>query len=290
MPLARWASVSASRWSLATICWAIRSAVADWPFVAAPSSTYTGMVAKPASRAASVRRWPSRTSMPAFVRTAVTGCSTPCSRTLAMNFGSNATVSRTLSPITRVVGSRCSKVPDMMTFRVVGRGRPGFLPSGTGDPGRQARRSAMVRARTSSSDPAGERPGEEAPRALQGPKRQRRPWPCAQPCADHNRKARRHQANAQLGAENDVPVCPGAIKDCILGGLRAAAIFVHNDGARAAAIINIWKVVSSDHAEATSYGEFAMDPESTLRRWRGILSSASARLRNSRAVHSCSGL
>ena len=65
MPLARWASVSAVRWSLATIWTAMRSAVlVSSEFV---SRTYTGMLASCASRAARVRRCPSFSSRYACV-------------------------------------------------------------------------------------------------------------------------------------------------------------------------------------------------------------------------------
>jgi hypothetical protein len=54
------------------------------------------------------------------------GCNTPCSRTLATNCGSSATLSRTFSPISRVVGCRCSRVPVMITFWL-GRGPTVFV-------------------------------------------------------------------------------------------------------------------------------------------------------------------
>jgi len=164
MPLARWASVSALRWSLATIWCAMRSAAPG--VVSSASSTYTGMVASLASRAARVRRCPSRTSMPAAVGTAVMGCSTPCSRTLARNGLSRAASSRTLSPISRVVGSRCCRVPVMITLLCLGRGPPVLFAFWHW----RSRPASDAKAQRSGrgvlcSDPAGERFEKRTPRA-----------------------------------------------------------------------------------------------------------------------------
>ena len=73
----------------------------------------------------------------------------------------------------------------MVTFlRVSGRGRPFFLPSGTEDLGRHQGRGVQVRARNSSR----ERSEPRESFASLWPGAQRRPWPCTQRTAGHNRK------------------------------------------------------------------------------------------------------
>ena len=79
-----------------------------------------------------------------------------------MNRGSRSAVSRTFSPTSTEAGSRCSRVPVMIIFLGWGRGRPFVCLLALEMSAGTARRSATVRARSSSSDPAGERLGKKS--------------------------------------------------------------------------------------------------------------------------------
>ena len=114
IPRARCASVRSCFWSLVTIWCTIRSMVSSLASAALDGKTNTGTMARPTSRAASVRRWPLRTRITSLLsgcRTPVIGTRTPFSAMLARKSLLSAASSRTLSTSSSMIGSKYSSVP-----------------------------------------------------------------------------------------------------------------------------------------------------------------------------------